>query len=512
MRKIMRAVLRLALLAAVTLALAAPSAAARGRAEQRGDLERYARDTWRSFVAMTDERTGLPADNISAERVRAAYTSPTNIGAYMWSTLVARDLQIIKPGEARARIARTLATLATLERHEPSGQFYNWYDPATGAKLTTWPADGSAVYPFLSSVDNGWLATALIIVQSAVPQLREQSTAILDDMDFSCYYDPGAGLLRGGFWVEPAPGSGPAGNYCGKGADVFYTGHHYGALNTEPRIASYIGIARDGIPPTHYFKMWRTFPPTCDWGWPETNPVGVTRSYLGVDVFEGHYSYRGLNIVPSWGGSMFEALMVPLFVPEEQWGERSWGINHPLYVQAQIAHGLEEAGYGYWGFSPANNPAGGYREYGVDAIGMEPNGYASDQERTLVDNGFRDPSGAGYCPGREPQAPPAGYGQGVVTPHAAFLALDFAPEAALENLENLRGDFEIYDWGGFYDSVNVANGQVSRFYLALDQGMIMAALGNQLRNDRLQHYFSRGAIERSIRPLLAIEEFTAGRQ
>ena len=38
--------------------------------------------------------------------------------------------------------------------------FYNWYDPASGTKLTTWPVDGSPVHPFLSSVDNGWMAAA----------------------------------------------------------------------------------------------------------------------------------------------------------------------------------------------------------------------------------------------------------------------------------------------------------------------------------------------------------------
>ena len=30
-----------------------------------------------------------------------------------------------------------------MERHEPSGQFYNWYDHRTGAKLTTWPPTGA---------------------------------------------------------------------------------------------------------------------------------------------------------------------------------------------------------------------------------------------------------------------------------------------------------------------------------------------------------------------------------
>lgn len=507
-----------ALMVALALLGAAPGAAARGQGDkldvqQREELRQYAADTWQSFVAMVDPATGLPSDNIDAvSRQRSAYTSPTNIGMYMWATLVARDLQLITPGEARERIAQTLATVATLERHEASGQFYNWYNPATGAKLTTWPVDGSTVYPFLSSVDNGWLASALIMVANAVPQLRGEARALADSMDFSCYYDPAAGLIRGGFWdTDPPPGGWPRDFYCNEAEpDVYYTGHHYGALNTEPRIASYIGIAKDGIPSTHYFKMWRTFPPTCDWSWVETSPEGEWRTYQGVEVYEGHYDYNGVGIVPSWGGSMFEALMVPLIVPEEEWGAQSWGVNHPLYVDAQIYHGTVEAGYGYWGFSPSNNPAGGYREYGVDGIGMEPNGYASDQERTYVDNGFADPSGAGYCPGREPKPAPADYGAGVVTPHASFLALDYAPDEALENLANLREEFDAYGWGGFYDAIDVESGQVSQFYLALDQGMVMAAIGNELRNDRLQHYFTRGAIEQAIKPLLAIEEFTAG--
>ena len=472
---------------------------------QRQVLHDYAVDTWQSFLAMLYP-TGLPADNISAEGVLARYTSPTNIGSYIWSTLAARDLQIITPEEARQRIAQTLEAVAGLDRHTDSGQFYNWYDPLTGEKLTVWPPSGDPVFPFLSSVDNGWLATALIMVTNTIPQLRDQASAIVEEMDFGFYYDPAAGLLRGGFWDEPPPGCFIQDNYRDRGPDVFYTCHHYGSFNTEPRIASYIGIAMDQVPETHYFKGWRTFPDTCDWSWQEMKPEGVWRNYLGVDVFEGHYTYMGLDIVPSWGGSMFEALMVPLFVPEEEWGPRSWGINHPLYVAAQIIHGLVEAEYGYWGFSPATNPSGGYREYGVDAIGLNPDGYASNNDNTLVDYGFGD------CPGREPKPipPPSAYTNGVVTPHAAFLALDFAPQATLENLANLHQDFDIYGPWGFWDSVNVDTGEVSYFVLALDQGMIMAALGNALRNDRLQHYFVHGEVEQAIRPLIAMEEFTAG--
>jgi len=491
---------------------------------ERATLERYARDTWASFVAMTDPATGLPSDNIGGgldPATRSAYTSPTNIGMYIWATLAARDLKIIKPGEARARIGQTLTSVAQLERHDPSGQFWNWYDPATLETITTWPQPPhNPVIPFASSVDNGWLASALLMVSNGgVPQLRGQARGLLESMNFGCYYDPdakgpdaGAGLIRGGFWLTPQGGSVP-GDYCAMGETVQYTGHHYGAFNTEPRIASYIGIAMGDIPPQHYFGGWRTFPDTCDWGWPETKPIGEWATHIvegtELEVFEGAYPYDDQLIVPTWGGSMFEALMVPLVVPEEEWGADSWGVTHPLYVESQIEYGLDEAGYGYWGFSPSSDPqvVNGYREYGVDVLGMDTVGYTSDVDRlTSVESGWDDPA----C-FRAP-VPVTDYGQGVVTPHAAFLALDFAPQATLANLAALEADFVgLYGAGGFKDAVNVATGAVADRYLALDQGMVIATIANDLRHDRLQGYFSRGDVQRALEPLMEVERFGAGR-
>jgi hypothetical protein len=410
---------------------------------------------------------------------------------------------------------QTLASVAALERHDDSGMFYNWYDEATGEKLTTWPADGSTVYPFLSSVDNAWIATALVLVGNAEPRLRRQAEAIRDDMDFGFYYDDttadgnsAARQLRGGFWDDGPPAGNTTTvqyNYRGRGPDVWYTGHHYGTLNTEPRMASYLAIAWDQVPPEHYFALFRTFPDACDWSWPEQRPVGYWTEHLGVDVFEGAYRYRGMQLVPTWGGSMFEALMVDLFVPEARWGPRSWGVNHPLTVRAHIEHGLVEAGYGYWGFSPASDPAGGYREYGVDPIGMEPNGYTSDQERTTADPGWDDPA----CP--RAASWPDEYGDGVVTAHASFLALPYAKRAALRNLDRMADRLGAYGPGGFYDSVAVRSGTVAERYLSLDQGMIMAAIGNELARDAMRRYVVPGPIEDAIRPLLRIERFNASR-
>jgi hypothetical protein len=220
-------------------------------------------------------------------------------------------------------------------------------------------------------------------------------------------------------------------------------------------------------------------------------------------VFEGALPYRGMDVVPTWGGSMFEALMVPLFVPEEKWGKRSWGINHPLYVEGQIKHGLREAGYGFWGFSPSNNPSGGYREYGVDQLGMDGAGYTSDQERTSVDQPYGD------CPGREGSPPPTEYGDGVVTPHASFLALRYKHNKAMKNLKAIKSSFDSYGRGGFFDAVAVRSGEVSKRYLSLDQGMIMAALGNELSGDNMRNYVARGSVKRKLRPLMRMERFSA---
>jgi hypothetical protein len=452
----------------------------------REELARYARATWRSLDEMTWP-VGLPADHLCRDSegtwTRSPRTSPTDIAAYLWSILAAEDLGIIDPAAARDRLEKTLGALAKLERDR--GFFLNKYDPRTGERLKVWPQTGKPVRTFVSTVDNGWIAASLIMIRNTRPSLRARAEKLLEPIDFGIFLDPydpadptkHTGQLHGGYWPD----------------DRSFT-TCYGMLNTEPRIASYIGIARGQIPPEHYFRLFRT-PPTGQVDQQQV-PAGESRTYLGVPVYEGHYTYRGMRIVPSWGGSMFEALMVPLFVPEARWAPRSWGINHPLYVRAQIEHGLDDARYGYWGFSPAEKPGGGYRTYGVDAIGAFRDGYTSNEDDTQ------------FNPDRPP--PPAAYTNGVVTPHASFLALSFAPREALANLESIAAKFPAYGPHGFHDSVNVSSGKVSECVLALDQGMIMAAIANALADGAMQRAFTEGEIEAAVRTLIAPEEFTAG--
>lgn len=456
----------------------------------------YARDTWASFAAMTDATTGMPPDRMRADGTRSRQTSITNIGAYLWSTVAAESLGIIGHAEAVSRLSTTIGTLERMERHRPSGQFYNWYDHTTAAKLTAWPPTGAPLTPILSSVDNGWLAVGLRIVRNRLPELAARAGAIYDSMDFGFYYRPDVNRIL--FNYEPDTGKAAC---C------------YDTTVSESRIAGYIGIAKGELPPKEYYGTWRSFPDGVGWSWQETRPVGVWRRYFGVEVFEGAYPYAGMRVTPSWGGSMFEALMPALFIPEERWAPRSWGVNHPLTVDAQIHHGMYEARYGYWGFSPANvpevppgSPEGEYAAYGVDAIGMDPGGYPSNEDGTLVDAGYPgDPSRPA-----KPAPPPGAYTNGVVTPHAAFLALRWRPAAALTDLRKLTRDFDIYTRWGFLDSVNVGTGAVSPYYLSLDQGMIMAALSNALDDDALRKAFVTPDLERALRPVIGIERFGAG--
>ena len=470
-------------------------------------LHRWADDTWRSLVAMTDETTGLPADHIDASLAaadRSGYTSPTNIGGYLWSIVVARELRIIDAREATRRARQTLATLLRMDHHRPSGMFYNWYAEGDGSVLTTWPG-GGPVAPFCSSVDNGWLGAALMVVREALPGAADRANRLFARMRWDMFYNPDAprpgGLMHGGFYDAPPPANVATftGNHIGVGPDVWYTTHHYDTVVSETRITTYLGLITGQVPATNYYALWRTFPATCDWSWPEAQPVGQVRSYAGLDVFEGAYPYRGMLIVPGWGGSMFEELMPDVFVPESTWAPRSWGVNHRLHVRAQREHGLLEAGYGYWGFSPSSNPAGGYREYGVDALGLNPDGYFSDQEMTNYDAGFGD------CrPGTNPTPR---YGDGVVTPHASFLAMMHEPAESIRNLMRIEKQLGAYGDGGFFDAAATSSGDISRTYLSLDQAMVMGGLGNVAGRGVLRRAFGTRKVERRLRPVIGQEVF-----
>lgn len=462
-------------------------------------LQRWAADTWRCLRAL--EVDGLPADRVGVSlkpSTRVAQTSPTNIGAWMWSLVAAREIGFIDAKECGARLHRTLTRLASLPRHDPSGLLANWFDPATGEVLVKRPGRRSRIPQFVSTIDNAWLAMSLHLVANADPtHAGPRAAEFLDTMRLSMAFDadvrPG-GLFHGGFSLD-APAAryrAVRGNHLG-GGDVWYTAHHFDLLVSESRIATYVGIWRGEIPAASYYATWRS-----RFGELAPGRGDFSAHHAGVEVPEGAVDYRGMRIVPSWGGSMFEALMPHLFVPEMEWGPDSWGVQHPLYVRAHREYALDEHHWPCWGFSPAADPASrnGYREYGVSAVSLSPHGYPSDVE------------------GARQRGPRAGSAatvadDGVVAPHASFIALQVDPVGALANLQRLERDFNVYGPGGFIDAVAVRSGRSARRYLCVDQAMCFAALANVLADDAMRRYVATPQVEAALRPLMEAERFAA---
>jgi hypothetical protein len=249
--------------------------------------------------------------------------------------------------------------------------------------------------------------------------------------------------------------------------------YHYGLLYTEARLGSLIAIGKGDVPEEHWYRMQRT-PPLAAPAGRSADGLRPKRLANGHRVAGGWYEWKGMRYVPSWGGSMFEALLPTLLVDERRLAPRSLGRNGAAYVELQRRVGLEDLDYPVWGSSPCARPgpySGFYGEFGVPELGVR------------------------------------GYDGGIVTPHASALALAFAPDAATANLRRLTQLYPIYGDFGFYDAVDPRSGRVAPIYLTLDQTMLFIALANQLRDGAIQKLFAADPIARRALPLLDAEDF-----
>ncbi len=138
--------------------------------DQARELRLIGRQTWRFFETfVTSEHNHLPPDNFQETPYPAVAprTSPTNIGMYLLSTVVARDMGWTGQTAALHRMRDTLLTLRRMPRYR--GHIYNWHDTRDLRVLD--PA-------YVSSVDSGNLAGHLIAVAQAC---REWQTVPVAD-------------------------------------------------------------------------------------------------------------------------------------------------------------------------------------------------------------------------------------------------------------------------------------------------------------------------------------------
>ncbi|MDQ6883067.1 MAG: DUF3131 domain-containing protein [Candidatus Dormibacteraeota bacterium] len=489
--------------------------------QQRAYLMQVARDTWHFYSEDVDPSTHLPLDNTThaggspVATNYGRYTSAANIGVYLWAVVAASDLGLISKREATREISATLTTVKRLQKDH--GFLYQWYDTTTGQVFRnpgdTKPCSSEPVFDncyFISNVDNGLYASGLIIVRSALPQLRKQVNQLMAPMDFGLFYDnrpqthcntnpavPGnqpTGQMYGGYYVGLPPETGTNWQHY----------YHNGALYSDPRISAYIGMGLHQMPGDVWWRSWRTLPPKApfadcqvtdlDFSWQGQWPVpGYWTVYRDpqsgkrFNVWEGHYNYYGGNptFIPTWAGGMFEGLMDDQVVPETTWGPRTFGLADVRWAQVQIKYTSEKLNYPVWGLSPSStaDDSGGYSAYGTYG-GRTP--YAAKK-------------GLSQCYA-------CGATEDVVTPHASFITLDVAAQQSYANIQKLRRLYPgIYGSGGFFDALNPQTGSVGHRYLVLDQSMIMASLDNVLRNRAMQRHFAEDPVSWAAKLYLSYE-------
>jgi hypothetical protein len=203
----------------------------------------------------------------------------------------------------------------------------------------------------------------------------------------------------------------------------------------------------------------------------QAGPRAFTTAYGGPAAAEPH-AWQGLLYLPSWGGSMFEALMPTLVIDESRHAPSGLGRNNLVHAVIQRRYATEVLDYPVWGISPSSSPDGrAYTAYGVEVLGSR------------------------------------GYPAGAVTPHASALALTLTPEPAVANLRELVRRYEIYGEYGLYDSVDPSSGRVAHTYLALDQGMLFVALANHLKERCIQRAFETDPIAQRALRMIGTEDF-----
>lgn len=414
-------------------------------------LRRIAADTWRGLDALTDREHGLPLDrvnyakaDVSLEQARIGdYTSVTNIGFHLLAVVSAYELKLIDEAQALQKLTATITTLERMERSH--GFFFNYYNTTTLERTSH----------FLSFVDSSWLTAGLIVVRQAFPALAERSSRLIHEGNYRFFYDPSSKLMSHGHYVDTDQRS----------------PYHYGTLYAESRIGSLIAIGKGDVEKEHWFAMTRTLPAEFTWQTRQPQKRREKTSH-GFRWTGGYYEWKGLRYVPSWGGSLFEALMPVLVLDEQRYAPKSLGRNGAIHTEIHRRYALEDLNFPVWGMSPSSTPGSDqYVEYGVKMLGT------------------------------------AGYQEGIVTPHAAALALLKEPEAATNNLRRLAERFPLYGEFGYYDAVDPKSGEVAYIHLCLNQAMILVALADHLAEHAIQKRFAADPIAKPVLDLLGYENF-----
>ena len=474
-------------------------------------LRLIARRTWRYFETFVTEADNfLPPDNHQEIPTPVTFhrTSPTNIGLYLLSATVARDMGWIGQTAALTRLEQTLHTVTRMPRFR--GHLFNWHDTQDLRVLD--PA-------YVSSVDSGNLAGHLIAVAQAchewqagpVPDAARREgladalalarlsltpssadvPALLDRLAAAnARQEPFADLLP--LATEAADAAATLGGpelafWCGAARNCIAGALEDAAGGTAARLAAVEDLARRLAMDMNFAFLLdpekkllsigfsvstNTRDPNCyDLLASEARLASLFAIAKG-DAPTRHWFRLGRAATPigagsaliSWSGSMFEYLM-PSLIMRAPVGSVLEQTNR-LIVGRQAAYGAAQGMP--WGISESSYNARDlemtyqYANFGVPGLGLK-RGLAANR---------------------------------VVAPYATGLAAMVDPRGALQNYQRLAtlGAEGRY---GFYEAVDFtparlpvgADHALVRSFMAHHQGMTITAIANVVQGGRLRARF-----------------------
>ncbi|NLU32128.1 MAG: hypothetical protein GXX04_05860 [Clostridiaceae bacterium] len=519
-------------LTAYIISMGGSGSKSREQLDRKGLLHDTARRMWKFFRAFaTKENNWLCPDNYQvANVIRVTQkTSPTNIGLQFLSILTARDFGFETLSSFLDYTENLMYTVNVLPKWK--GHLYNWYDTCTLEVLEP---------RYISTVDSGNFFGALIALKNGL--LEQLDTPVLNDdlmaqlhlaagkaglkateysrigdlindlgqhLETICHETAGddsldpeeikrlLDLIRDeveNLGMEELPPderitlsdlAGAGNKYAVSTSErilglcrtidnmleqadfsflfnrrrmLFHIGYNesihepddgcYDLIASESVLTSYLAIAMGKVPVKHWKKLGR--------------PLAII---------------KGIPAHVSWSGTMFEYLMPNLLLKEYEGS---------VFADSNRAAVLQQIRYAThmgipWGISESQyyrfdiNSNYQYRAFGVPKLRLQPS--------------FELPI--------------------VVAPYACMLALEYAGNKALDNLERIKA-LGAYGEYGFYEAIDfsspdpvlMTNYCIVRSYMAHHQGMSLVAINNYLNGGIIRRRFHAEPMVKAVETLL----------
>ncbi len=275
-------------------------------AKEQAYLAALARATWDSIDYMAHPKTHLPYDNSAKIRQDDRQTSVSNIGLYAADIVAAYELGYLDRPEAIRRLSLLVDSLNAFRKWRGWTQSWNDIETLQPNTYDRW----------VSVLDTGNLVAGLITARAAFPEVREQISQFIDDMDWSWMTDPEQQKVRFGYNT----GSGEMGGAMGD-------------LGSDNRLAAFFAMAAGALPPESWEKVGRAL-----------------EERYGLHYF-----------TPGWqGGGLFMPFLGGIFLDDSG---TIMGRAQANFAYAQIVH-ADRIGSPVWGWSASDSPDQGYRGFG----------------------------------------------------------------------------------------------------------------------------------------------------